>query len=388
MADEVKVKELVRLRFKTLANGGQSIILDFFVNGSRQRETMKLYLVPEITKADRDANRETMRTANAVKSKRIVELQNNNHGFSNSNLLSKANFIDYLRYQAESYKKKGSTAYSQTISSMINYLIKYRGEEVTFQQIDKEYLLGFIAFLKKVKSTHKKPLSDSARDLYWTAVVIALNCAVKDDIIPINPAHKIQTSDKPKRVQTTREYLTLDELKLLMEKDIEVKERNSLDLKAFDQVKRAFLFSCFCGLRMSDIRALKWEQIQTTTNGELQVEMVQQKTKEVIYLPLSANAMNQLPEKGNKKRSDLVFNLPHVSTVEKHLLVWAKQAGVDKHITFHVARHTNATMMLYYGADIYTVSKLLGHTSVKTTQIYAKIVDETKRKTVNLIPNI
>lgn len=57
-------------------------------------------------------------------------------------------------------------------------------------------------------------------------------------------------------------------------------------------------------------------------------------------------------------------------------------------ILFHVARHTNATLMLYFGGDIYTVSKLLGHTSVKTTQVYAKIVDENKRKTVNLIPNI
>lgn len=75
-------------------------------------------------------------------------------------------------------------------------------------------------------------------------------------------------------------------------------------------------------------------------------------------------------------------------TIEKNLGVWGKAAGINKHITFHVARHTNATLMLYFGGDIYTVSKLLGHTSVRTTQVYAKIVDENKRKTVNLIPNI
>lgn len=76
------------------------------------------------------------------------------------------------------------------------------------------------------------------------------------------------------------------------------------------------------------------------------------------------------------------------TTIEKHLGIWSKTAGINKHITFHVARHTNATLMLYFGGDIYTVSKLLGHTSVKTTQVYVKIVDENKRKTVNLIPNI
>ena len=108
----------------------------------------------------------------------------------------------------------------------------------------------------------------------------------------------------------------------------------------------------------------------------------------MTYLPLSENALQWLPLKGESKSNDLVFPLPHVSTVEKFLQRWAKDAKVNKHVTFHVSRHTNATLMLYYGADIYTVSKLLGHTSVKTTQIYAKIVDENKRKAVNLIPNI
>ncbi len=120
----------------------------------------------------------------------------------------------------------------------------------------------------------------------------------------------------------------------------------------------------------------------------MQVEINQKKTGEPLYLPLSANALQWLPERGLAKDSDKVFALPHVSTVEKFLPIWAKDAGINKHITFHVSRHTNATLMLSFGADIYTVSKLLGHTNVKTTQIYAKIVDENKRKAVNLIPEI
>ena len=120
----------------------------------------------------------------------------------------------------------------------------------------------------------------------------------------------------------------------------------------------------------------------------MQVEIKQQKTGEPLYLPLSANALQWLPERGLAKDSDKVFALPHVSTVEKFLPIWAKDAGINKHVTFHVSRHTNATLMLYYGADIYTVSKLLGHTSVKTTQIYAKIMDKKKQQAVSMIPNI
>ena len=104
----------------------------------------------------------------------------------------------------------------------------------------------------------------------------------------------------------------------------------------------------------------------------------------VFYSERSA----RLPERGEANDSDIIFPLTHEGTVNDTLQHWAKVAGITKHISFHVARHTHATMMLTLGADLYTVSKLLGHKNIATTQIYAKIVDKKKEEAIGLIPNL
>lgn len=371
-----QAKEPIRLRTKKLANGNLSLYLDFYRDGKREYEFLKLYLVPEKVKADKILNEETLRTANAIKAQKIVALQNEEYGFTVSSK-SKIKFIDFMVAQAENYEERGSYAYAQSIRNSIYHLRKYKGDAVTLRQVDKAYLLGYIDFLNTTGGKYNKPLSDAAKALYFDVVVIALNKAVKDEIIPTNPAHKINYKDRPQQGEATKQYLTFEEVKSLVATPCK-----------YEVLKQAFLFACFCGLRYSDIKGLEWGKIQKIKSGEMQVEIKQQKTGEPLYLPLSVNALQWLPERGLVKDSDKVFALPHVSTVEKFLPIWAKDAGINKHITFHVSRHTNATLMLSFGADIYTVSKLLGHTNVKTTQIYAKIVDENKRKAVNLIPEI
>ena len=368
-----QAKEPIRLRTKKLSNGNLSLYLDFYRDGKREYEFLKLYLVPEKTKADKIKNEETLRTANAIKAQKIVALQNEEHGFIVCSK-SKIKFIDFMVAQAENYEERGSYAYAQSIRNSIYHLRKYKGDAVTLRQVDKAYLIDF---LNTTGGKYNKSLSDAAKALYFDVVVIALNKAVKDEIIPTNPAHKINYKDRPQQGEATKQYLTFEEVKALVATPCK-----------YEVLKQAFLFACFCGLRYSDIKGLEWGKIQKIKSGEMQVEIKQQKTGEPLYLPLSANALQWLPERGLAKDSDKVFALPHVSTVEKFLPIWAKDAGINKHITFHVSRHTNATLMLSFGADIYTVSKLLGHTNVKTTQIYAKIVDENKRKAVNLIPEI
>lgn len=143
------------------------------------------------------------------------------------------------------------------------------------------------------------------------------------------------------------------------------------------RVKNAYLFSCFCGLRISDIVGLKWKNV-FVDNGQYRLAVAMQKTKEPIYLPLSNEALKWMPEREDKAADDHVFSLP--SNINQYLKPWAEAAGITKRFTFHTARHTFATMMLTLGADLYTVSKLLGHTSVRMTQVYAKIINQKKTK--------
>ena len=148
-------KEPIRLRTKKLSNGNLSLYLDTYLDGKREREFLKLYLIPEKSKSDKIQNEETLKTANAIKAQKIIALQNNEHGFS-MGAKSKANFIDYMEAQAVMYDEKGSTAYACSVRNSIYHLRKYKGDSITLKQVDKAYLLGYIDFLNTTGGKYTK----------------------------------------------------------------------------------------------------------------------------------------------------------------------------------------------------------------------------------------
>ena len=174
----------------------------------------------------------------------------------------------------------------------------------------------------------------------------------------------------------SRTHLSIEEIKTL----INTPCKNT-------SVKEAFLFACFCGLRISDIKTLKWSDVKQETDGIcICKKMI--KTKQIVMVPLSENALVWMPNKGIAKMEDFVFCLPSYFTINSQVKQWAKNAGLEKKITFHCSRHTFATTLLTMGADLYTTSKLLGHQNIKTTQVYAEIVNKKKIETVNLLDKI
>ena len=388
----VKLKEPVRIRFKQLSNGNQSIYLDYYtgdvirkenyVGGKRKYEFLKLYLIPERTREDKAKNEATLALAKAIQSKRIVEVQNDAHGFQNTNK-SRVNLLDYLENIGKQSAEQGSRNYARTVLNTVRALRLFRGDYIAFRDVDKEFLSEFTDYLRQMPKASKYGvlkaggrLSANSVVSYYGTLRTAINRAYKEGIITVNPTKEFDFASKVRQEPSRREYLTIDELKTLINTEC----RHEI-------VKRAFLFSCLCGLRVSDIRKLRWCDLQRS-GGRVRIEITMQKTKEPLYLPISDEALKWLPERGEANDRDFIFLLTHEGTVNDTLQHWAKVAGITKHISFHTARHTHATMMLTLGADLYTVSKLLGHKNIATTQIYAKIVDKKKEEAIGLIPNL
>ncbi len=388
----VKLKEPVRIRFKQLSNGNQSIYLEYYtgdvirkenyVGGKRKYEFLKLYLIPERTREDKAKNEATLALAKAIQSRRIVEVQNDAHGFQNTNK-SRVNLLDYLENIGKQSAEQGSRNYARTVLNTVRALKLFRGDYIAFRDVDKEFLSEFTDYLRQMPKASKYGvlraggrLSNNSVVSYYGTLRTAINRAYKEGIITINPTKEFDFASKVRQEPSRREYLTIDELKTLINTEC----RHEI-------VKRAFLFSCLCGLRVSDIRKLRWCDLQRS-GGRVRIEITMQKTKEPLYLPISDEALKWLPERGETNDSDFIFPLTHEGTVNDTLQHWAKVAGITKHISFHCARHTHATMMLTLGADLYTVSKLLGHKNIATTQIYAKIVDKKKEEAIGLIPNL
>ena len=365
-----KVKEPVRLRTKKLANGSQSLYLDIYRFGKRTYEYLKMYLIPETDHNARLQNQATMNAANAIKSKRIIELTN---GEADIETKERVYLLDWMKTYKENQAKRGKKDGYQ-ISKTISILRDYAGERMLMDQIDKTFCQNYLDYLQtEYRSNKGKRVTNFTMHTYYRVLNGALNAAVRAEIIKSNPFTKISNSDKIRLPESKRSYMTIDEVRALIDTPMEN-----------EAIKDAYLFSCFCGLRISDIIRLQWKDV-FVDGGQYRLSVSMQKTKEPIYLPLSSEALKWMPERGNKTPEDKVFDLPSPNTINILIKPWAKAAGISKRFTFHTARHTFATMMLTLGADLYTTSKLLGHADVKMTQVYAKIINKKKDDAVNLV---
>ena len=372
---QIKAKEPIRIRFKAISNGNKSIYLDCYQNGKRSYEFLKLYLIPETSEAAKVQNANTLQAANAIKAQRMIELANNQAGIKANPHLAKMLLADWMDVYQKSLVRDGKT-YGTAINNTVKMLNLYQSGAL-LKDVDKPFCIGFIDYMRnKYRKSNGKPLSTVTIANNTRALSCALNKAVRDGVINQNPLHTLSASEKPQIPQSKREFLSIEEVKALMKTDCEL-----------PIVKQAFLFSCFCGLRISDVEALTWGMI-SKDKGRLVCNIVMKKTKEQLYLPLSKEALKWMPERGEAKDQDKIFALPSDSCVYKYLQLWVKEAGITKHVSFHVSRHTFATMMISLGSDLYTVSKLLGHTNIKITEVYAKLVNRKKFEAVDLVNNV
>lgn len=390
--NETKAKEPVTLRIREGRSGNKSLYLDIYQNGVRRYEYLKMYLVPE-KRGDEEAkltNKNTLAAANAIKAQRIREIAEGKAGIKTKR--DRVLLLDWAELKREEYVRNAEasgrnpgTAYGYgTLKTHLEaYISERKRGPVYLSDIDKEFCEGFIAYLNGAKNlrkkeedeTQRKPLANNTKKRLFAQFEAIINKAVRSELMEANPIGKIESSEKPKTIMTERSFLTADEVRALTAAPC-----------GNEQVKRAFLFSCFCGLRWSDIKSLRWENIKKDGDSWLIAKRTI-KTGEWVFNPLNEEAKTLLPSE-EESVAGLVFNLPSPESANATVKRWAKAAGLDKKVTFHTARHTFATLMLTLGADLYTTSKLLGHSNISTTQIYAKIVDEKKAKAVSLMNGI
>lgn len=379
-----KSKEPIRLRQRKLASGNTSLYLDIYMHGKRSYEYLSLYLIPEKTRSDKEKNKETLRLADAIRAKRVVDFQNGRYGFNGGNKLD-TRFLDYYRKLCEQRKRN-----PESLSNWGNWycalkhLEKYiKDPKMTFRDVTPEFVKGFRDYLdtatrnkdQRVKATtasQGKPLSNATKLSYFKKLRACINQAFEEGIIPQNPMRGVEGF---KETEGERVYLTLEEVKAMAATECK-----------YPVLRNAFLFSCLTGLRKSDIEKMKWSEVRQ--QGEFtRIVFKQKKTGGQEYIDINPQAVQFMGER--RKPEDRVFpDFSYSSYYLTELKRWAVRAGITKDITFHSGRHTFAVMMLDLGADIYTVQKLLGHKELHTTQIYAKIMDKKKQEAAMMIPPI
>ena len=372
-----RLKEPVRVRTKKLADGSESYYLDIYVDGKRSYEFLKMYHLPEVNAAVREQNRATRAAVETIKSQRIIDITNSKAGIKTKSAWAKLALADWMERFYALQERKGIRNIEK-LRSVIKVVNQY-GRNTKMGDIDKKWALGFIDWIQHTyKGRTGRPVSQGTVVSYISQLSIALNAAVRAECLGENPFMRLSAAERVKKPESKRQFLTIEEMKTLIATDC----RSEI-------VKQAYLFSCYSALRLSDIENLRWKDL-VCNDGRYMIATVQQKTSTPIYTPLSKNAIRWLPERKTDNDNALIFAaLPSSRpTTNKILKQWVKKAGIDKKITYHTSRHTFGTMMMTVGADLYTTCKLMGHADVRTTQIYAKIVDSKKIEAVGMVDKL
>lgn len=373
-------RELVKLRTKKQKSGRETYFLDYKVNGERVKKYLPLYKQPGTSKEVKEANKTSLNLAKTAQQKVLSDIINGKLEINTKSEDAKSiSLVAYIEEVAERKKVSGQSVSNTTgILSMRDHVKTYIGnKKVMLSDVDKDFLLGFINYLAKkaVSKSYKtpKPLAKKSAEQYYNYLVTCLKEAERDEYIKNSPHRKIRQSDKKPIIGKSlrkREPLTNEELAKLVNSETKNPE-----------IRLAFLFAVFCGLRNSDIHSLKWGEIKEG-DGILYIDKVQQKTQEELVQPLGVNAMKFLPPRGEDDA--LVFpNLPNACNTSRHVERWCERVlGKDRYVVFHTARHTFATNLYAATEDIYMTKEFLGHKNLKSTMVYAKTQDKTKVKAI------
>lgn len=378
-----KGERKVSLIGRPLPNGTVALIIYSFREGRKVQQATGVVLLQETSTEVKIENKEKIRLQKVHVDELNARAEREEVGFQPMKK-TRETLADFITGMMNDEERKGSH-FAGGAKALMNHVSDYeraRGKKVTqLNDITPEWVKDFNDYLRfEAVDNHYKGRADAPRIKpntqvnMLTKLSVVLNEATRQGKMQFNPVQRLSRKQRPKSENENRTFLTTDEVKRLMNTPYQPASKESGD------VARAFLFSVFTGIRFSDIKNMTGKNLYKD-GGRVFLDFHTQKTSVRQYLQLGQMAVRFLPE--NVKPNKPVFNLPSNERTNQNLKRWIAAAGIDKHITFHCARHTNATLLLNSGASLATVAFQLGHKSVKMTQIYAKITNKSQAAAVD-----
>ena len=342
----------IKIRYRKNPSNEYRLYLDYWDGNKRYSENLKIYITGESKDILLDRNK--LKVAVTIRNKKEIQLLEDNTGIPLSSSKEAINFIDFFKTFSNTKK---DTNYRISLDHFKRF---YKKDFINIKKIDYEISLEFNNYLLSLNIT------PYTAQHYFAAFKAALNHAVRLRKIEYNPASTLTIKFQRKRI----ERLTLTELQDLINTECK-----------YEELKNGFLFSCFTGLRISDIRNLKFSNIK----GD-RVQIIQKKTNTEADIKLNETAIKILTEQRKAKVDKFIFHIPHGGKTSKRLKEWILAAGIEKKITFHCSRHTFGCLLVENGADVFTVKQIMTHKDIRTTLQYVEKVDTTKDKAMDKLP--
>lgn len=352
----------------------------FKVKHIRRKENLNLYLVAKPkSPIDRNHNKETLLLAKKIRQEKEQEFLEQENGYRLQKK-AKINFLEYFQEYLDAYTKKDVRMIQMALQRFKDFLrdtpeyTRYQ-KEIRPEQINSEMVEAFTEYLQS------RSIGEGAKSIYQRFKKVFKSCATKYNINYQRPF--VDSEGKTISIMVdegalVKDFLSPDEEKQLMETHYTGENQ---------EIRNAFIFCLYTGMRFCDVKDLTFGNFDFA-NKLLTYE--QNKTKghskhSSVSLPLTDGLLALIADKVElAEKGTLVFDLPSHTMCLKALRRWTKRAGIDKHITWHCARHSFGTNMAataaQKGFSVRVVQEMMGHSNLRYTERYTRVVDEQKKQ--------
>ena len=386
----------IEIKERPLKNGNRSLYLEYYETGFRKREKLSLYLLPDDAPKAKSLNRKTLDKAREITAERILnpptfkkeedemETECDPRGETMTWL---AWCDEYVQWSMECGNCKKMMQHKELVRKRIAaYLKRADQTDILLKDVGKDEVCGLFDYMRNKYRNKRQIKTDGGKLAAYTLLLFEgtvkamFNKAIRDELITFNPVHCLSKQERFHAPDKHREYLTPDELSRFLAVETESENERAVQL--------AFGLSSMTGLRLGDMQHLTWGDIKDM-DGIPTINIIQRKTKRQVVIPLNEMAQSLLPERKEGSPDRLVFHLVKKSdNISKYVRRIKDKAGIEKDLTYHCSRHTTATLAITAGADISAVKDVLGHGSIKSTEVYAKVALEKKIEAVSLFNGV